>query len=218
MRVSGIDIAAQSTSPSFLREVRRSAQQAKQEMQAYLLDQTDKYQVRRLTLDQHELPVIAWCGWGRVGKDEAGQWLGNNSDLLYPGGGCSLVALPLVAHALEMTEEKCYAERHQSRLFWFHFCNALREDDPTLLVRLVLARGDTVTGIRGGGELRAAVAAGLIDHTVWIHKPGVSLDPTVEYDELDCQHAVINAGTLPEYHAKLRKLCETKLRIPFHKE
>lgn len=208
-------VNATEVTPEFMQAVWKLAERSLADNAEYIKAQLAIYEQRRVNRSLARYPVTAWCGWGRSGKDEAGEWLGKNSPLAYPGGGCSLVAIPLVASATETPPEECWSTRHQRRLFWFHFLNACRDQhSQTLLVRMVLARGDMVTGIRSGIELRAAQANGCIDRTIWVHRPGVPVDVTVEYDELDCQHAIINAGTLPEYHAKLRRFCGDKLGLP----
>lgn len=199
----------------FLETVWGLAKKAVHSQRDYLRSQELAFRLRQTQRKDAGKVVVAWLGWGRAGKDEAGLWLGGNSELVYPGGGCSLVAKPLIAAALGMSEEQCYAERHQSRLFWYHFLNAVRDIvRPTILTEMVLARGDMVTGIRSAPELQVAVADGFVDKTVWVHRPDNPADPTVEYDELDCEHVIINPGdNIPDYYAKLRRLCGDRFGI-----
>ena len=213
--VGDLDTTVQTADETFIRRCYQAAEEVIQREQAYLKLQERLFAERHRARASRSLPVVAWCGWGRSGKDEAGEWLGKRSPITYPGGGCSMVATPLIATALGKPAEQCFKERHQSRLFWFHFLNGLRDlYSQTILVRMVLAAGDTVTGIRSKIELLAAQEAGYIEKLVWVHRPGVPKDVTVEYDELACQYAVINDGTLAEYHDKLRRLCGEKFFIP----
>lgn len=209
---SFVDVRTREATPDFLRAVDELAEVALQRNAKYIEEQLELFEQRKIWRSLARQPVTAWCGWGRSGKDEAGDWLGKHTGLIYPGGGCSLVALPLVGSVMDVSLEECWATRHECRLFWFHFLNACREKSfQTLLVTLVLARGDMVTGIRSFKELRAAVDARLVDRTIWIHRANIPVDTTVEYDELDCHHVIINSGTLSEYHAKLRRFCQQTL-------
>ncbi len=212
----GFDVTVATADDAFIRRCYKMAEQTIVKEAEYIEQQLRRYKVRRARLKKLWLPTVAWCGWGRAGKDEAGEWLSEHSkdEILYAGGGNSLAAAPLIGSALGVPAHEAYRDRHSCRMFWFHFLNGLRDiHGQTTLVKMTLATSDTVTGIRSGLELRSAQTEGLIDRVVWVHRPGVPQDFTVEYDELDCQYAVINGGTLQEYHDKLRRLCGEKFSI-----
>lgn len=154
------------------------------------------------------LPVIAWCGHGRAGKDEAGSWLGRHSVLRY-GSSCSRTLLPFIAASRGESLHEAWTTRHQNRKYWFQFGNLMRADDPTRIARWNMAEADMTVGIRAKPELLTCLDRGVITHAVWIDNPRVEVDPTVEYTAQDCTHVVRNDGSLEEYHQTLAKFCES---------
>ena len=149
-------------------------------------------------------PTVAFCGWGRAGKDEAGMFLYQNSSMIYHGS-LSWVGLPVVAARLKLPQQVAWETRHLRRMEWFEILNEYRKDDPTRLVRDSLRRGDIVVGLRSKDELLACKKQGLMTHTVWIERPGIPPDPTVTYDKGDCDHVVANDGDLPRFFEKIRQ-------------
>lgn len=160
---------------------------------------------------QRCVPVIAFCGPGRCGKDSAAAWLAANYAVKY-SGSVSQAILPLVANAVDRPDAEVYAERHEHRDFWFAFCNALREEDPAFLARCTLAQNDVVAGIRASAELEAVVGEGLVDLTAWVSRD-VPSDPTLEYYIEDCDIAIDNSGTRIQFYRRLRRLAEA-LKLP----
>lgn len=187
------------------RNVQADVAKALKQKQSYIGDLTEKYAARK---KERQVPVIAFCGMGRAGKDLGAEWLGTNYCVQY-GGSLSQIVCPLVAVSLDLSEEECFAQRHQDRDYWYRWCNHLRAQDPTLLARMLLAQADIVVGIRAAIELEACVAEGVIDLSLWVDNPRVDPDPTVEYGPADCQLTVVNAGTKVLYFDKLRALAET---------
>lgn len=150
-------------------------------------------------------PVLAFCGWGRAGKDTCAEWFRDHTPLKF-AGGCSYTILPLVAEARGESLEYAWETRHQNRQWWYEFCNEYRKHDPARLVRDCLAHSDIVCGIRDGFELKAVVAEGLTDLTIWVNKPGTEKDTTVTYEEKDCDISISNSGSIEDLHRKLERL------------
>lgn len=157
---------------------------------------------------QRKVPVLALCGPGRCGKDLGADWLGHNFCVDY-GGSLSEIVAPLIGHVLGKSTEQAFAERHADRIYWFRFCNNLRLHDPRFLVRLLLAKADIIVGIRGAIELEACGRDGLIDLAVWINKPDIKADPTIEYESVDCDITIDNTSGKLAYFNKLNKLANT---------
>lgn len=126
-------------------------------------------------------PVIAFVGHGRAGKDESALAVARLTDLQH-GGSVSAAVLPLVAYAQRIPETQAWESRHERREFWREFCDALRWDDPTLLARMALGRGDMLTGIRARAELWSAWGEQLIDAVIWVERLEIDDDPTLAYD------------------------------------
>jgi len=182
-------------------------QRAAKNCSAYLQDLEARYSDRCSSRNAINLPVIAFCGHGRAGKDTAAAWFGASTAIEYCGSVSSAVC-PLVANALEQPTDVAFAERHEDRQYWFEFCNELRRCDPTLLVRMTLGLGDVVAGIRGDIEFQACVQKGLVDLTVWVENPSVDIDPTLEYTRADCDIVIDNCTTKVQFYRKLQKLAE----------
>ncbi len=185
---------------------------ARHVFRGYIDDLEANFQTRHSRLRQAGLPIAAWCGYGRAGKDEAGLWLSRHSDYAY-WGSVSMTLLPLVAWAQTMPIPIAWETRHQNRKYWFQFGNLLRKYDVTCIARWSMAHADMAVGIRAKPELLGCLRDGIVTHAVWVDRPGVEVDPTVEYGREDCTHVLTNDGTLAEYHAKLSQFC-SNLGIP----
>lgn len=143
---------------------------------------------------------IAIAGYGRHGKDEAGQILGRISSLRY-GGSTSWAALPFVARELGIAPQVAWETRYQYREFWKSYCNFLRRNDSCFLTRLVLENADIVCGFRGRPELDALRSSKLVDRIVWIdasRRINSEPDPTVDFGPEDCDEILDNNGTLEQ--------------------
>lgn len=171
------------------------------------------YEQQQLRTREHKIPVLAFCGYGRAGKDLAAAWLSQNYPAVRYVGSISHAVAPLVAIACGTTTEEAFATRHNNREFWFRFCNCLRRSDPTLLGKLTLAENDVLAGIRSDTELEALRSSGVVDLTIWVENPRVKFDTTVEYTYADCDISIVNDGTKHTYFTKLRSLARM-LGIP----
>jgi hypothetical protein len=190
--------------PEKLSEIRELAKKAITENIDYIVNAaTDAADAQEVTC--HRVPYIVFCGHGRCGKDTATTFFKAN----YPAAGnaknVSQAVLPFMVAALKAPVDQLIAERHQHREFWFNFCNALREDNPALLVELTTADCFVYGGIRAAIELEAARKAGLADLVVWIERE-VLPDPTLEYSKDDCDVIIENNGSLSDFYRRLRKL------------
>ena len=183
------------------------ANKAKQACKAYLAKREAEYKKRQKWRKKNRIPVLALCGYGRAGKDYSAKYICAVTRMIY-GGSTSSNVVPIVATALKQPVKEAFEERHNNRMFWFEFCNALRAEDPTLLARLNLGGGDMVIGIRSELELHACVASGVVDYTVWIDNPRAECDPTVEYGPEDCHLTLSNCGSRLQLFEKLDKLLD----------
>lgn len=186
---------------------------AKSEARKYIQRALTKYADRCLFRQQHDIPVVAFVGWGRCGKDTAAEIWCRHYGIQF-SGGCSYAALPLMSLALDVDPAQAWAERHQQRGFWFHWLNRFRDEDASLLVRMALGEADCSAGIRSKDELTACVEWGVIQRVVWIDRPGTPVDPTVEYtreDVLALDGIVLqNDGTVEQLAAKITAPSFTK--------
>jgi len=152
-------------------------------------------------------PIIAFCGYGRSGKDTGAEWFRDHTKLVFKGG-CSWTARIYMAERLSkemgrlVTPEEAYARRHEDRMKWYEYLNNYRCGAPSRLIRDCLNHSDIICGIRDRAELLAAREEGLLDLIIWVDRE-VPTDPTVTYTADDCDVIVRNHHSLPDYYAKL---------------
>ena len=145
-------------------------------------------------------------GPGRSGKDVAAEWLVANTTLRY-GGPCSWFIASHIASQDGVTREQAYAARHRdvaTRERWRAAGDKLREQDPAALARASLADGDLVVGVRAAVEMAATRC--LTDFIIWIDRPGIPDDPTLEFGEEVADVILPNRWGLAEYHERLKRL------------
>jgi len=152
--------------------------------EGYIREHVSAYERRTEARWHASTPTVCFLGHGRSGKDEAAAHLGARSSLTYVGS-VSKIVLPLVAHAQELPEATAWDCRHHHRKFWFNFCNGIRKEDPTLLVKMVLGQADITTGIRAFPELIFCLREHVVTYPIWVNRLSIDPDPTMEYDAGD---------------------------------
>lgn len=151
---------------------------------------------------------IIIVGHGRSGKDEAGVFFDQHLKIPY-GGSCSWAALPYVAAALHTHPQIAWEGRHANRTFWKKFCDELRADDPLFLVKQAFVIGRVVTGVRGLPEIQAAAYSSMVQHILWIERPGTPRDATMDFGREYATSVIENNGTIGEFHFKLAAWADT---------
>lgn len=154
---------------------------------------------------------FAICGHGRCGKDSAAEYLAATTSLRYVAGTSywarHLVREHFVREGMQPPDaHTLWLDRHNHRQLWAKIIGDYNRHDPVQLYRDCLAEQDLLTGLRWRREQQACRAAGLVDFWVWIERPGIPIDPTMEFGPQDCDFTIHNGGTLAEYHAKLDTL------------
>jgi hypothetical protein len=151
---------------------------------------------------------ILLVGYGRAGKDAGLEFLSAITGLKN-AGTTSLYLAKYVAAELGVTETEAYKARHGSdemRQIWFRIGQELRKNDPGILLREALEKGDLCGGVRDLEEILFARANRVVDLIVWVQNVRVAMDKTVMFGPEHCDVIVQNNGTLDEYHEKLRRL------------
>lgn len=167
---------------------------------------------------QPSIPIVAFLGHGRAGKDTCAEFMAWHTALVYKGG-CSWTARNYMAKRLSaeagrvITPEEAYENRHKDRVKWYNWLNEYRAANPSQLIRDCLEHSDVICGVRDGNELRAAVREDVIDLTIWVERPGTPVDPTVTYTIDDCDMVLHNNGDLNDLYKKLTHLAQA-LRLP----
>lgn len=162
---------------------------------------------------------LAISGPGRCGKDCAAEWLGANTSLRYVAG-TSYWARHLVFEQLNnyADADECWRDRHNHRVTWAAIIGEYNRDDPAKLYRDCLREQDILTGVRWRREMQAVNAAGLVDLWIWVERPGIATDPTMEFGAAECDLIVPNAGTLGEYLGRWKRLARSWGVLPLMPE
>lgn len=184
------------------------AAQARFANQSYLEQLEGHYKARKVYRLEKQIPVLGICGMGRAGKDTAAEFLCDKFGIVYPKSA-SWQILPLVAHMIGVSQEEAWRDRHQNREFWIAACHALRKGDVGLLVRMCLGAGDVAVGLRGKEEFHTVMREGLVDLMLWIDRPQVGNDITVEFTRDDCDVVVDNHTSLERFHDRLVRFGRT---------
>jgi hypothetical protein len=144
-------------------------------------------------------PKVLFVGPSQSGKDTAALMYCEETGATY-AGSMSRVIAPVVAERLGITADEAYERRHECRSLWFDIGNELRSENPTALLDAGFANGDVLTGARNKAEVQLAASLNLADLIVWVERPGVDVDPTLEFgwNDLDParRYMVLNAGSL----------------------
>lgn len=152
-----------------------------------------------------EKPRLLIVGYGRHGKDYVAECLSIITLLRY-GGSTSWAALPDMAEHLGQHPQVAWERRLQHRKAWYDHCNRLREKDPLLLVRRVLACADMAVGIRDKVEVRACRDSGWFHRIIWVdasQRLGPQKDSTVTFGPGDCDEVLDNNGDKEDLWFKL---------------
>lgn len=172
-------------------------------------------QLRRVRRDNGIVPTMI-CGPGLSGKDEVAGYLCRKAGLRRPQSS-SFVAAPLVA-AMAGSEDyrPIWEDRRNHREFWLKAMTALRVDDPALFARMCLGTGDMFVGARQKEEYESTIREKIVELVIWVERPGIPHDPTIEFGPELCDLIVPNYGTLDELYAKLDRVV-VPLVTRFHK-
>jgi len=146
---------------------------------------------------------ITFVGPGQGGKDTASQMFAEITGLPFI---CSTSAIIGESFASECGSslEDLMVIRHANRDAWRARGDALRVDDQAALVRACRDKGAKIlNGIRSRIEITAAKREGLTGLVVWIERPGIPNDPTLEFGPEVSDHVLFNDRGLDELRSAL---------------
>jgi hypothetical protein len=154
-------------------------------------------------------PVIGIMGKGRVGKDRGADWLTANYGLNYYGSTSYLISEE-IARRDGISFKEAHNIRHIERDRWRRVGDEMRLEDPAALAREIIRRGSNLlVGIRSYGEMEAIRREKMCDIVLWIDKPDVDEDPTLEFGPEMADIVIYNWWGLDEYYAKLNVWADT---------
>ena len=178
------------------------ARASREKFRDYIDEKLDGFFRRQTERAARGVPVVAFLGMGRAGKDTAAEYFCHRTGLTYAGSASSMV-LPIIADSIGIDPETAWNERHSYRQFWIEWCHAFRHDDPAMLVKMCLGSGDVVVGVRGKLELFCVQKQNLIDYSLWVDNPRVPVDPTVEFAVADCDFSIPNYGGVTDLYRRI---------------
>ncbi len=175
------------------------------EHKEYVTTRCNEYEARTKMRHEKKIPVLAFLGYGRHGKDTAAEWWCKVAGTTY-NSSASRAVLPIVATMAEDTPEHAWEVRHDNKDFWIEACHAIRRRELTLIVKLTLAVGDVLVGIRCGKELFEAKRLEMIDYSLWLKRPTIGRDKTVEFGEEDCDAVLLNNASKDLLYTRVERL------------
>lgn len=213
-RLAATDKADDSvTAPNYsMSNLLERARASRERFSNYIEERLALYESRNVYRSRNRVPVVAFLGMGRAGKDTAAEYFCHRAGITYAGSSSSMV-LPIIADSIGISPERAWAERHQNRPFWIEWCHAFRHEDPALLVKMCLGVGDVVVGVRGKIELHDVQSKGVVGYSLWVDNPRVETDPTVEFSVADCDFSIPNYGGVTDLYRRIDVLVDM-LSIP----
>lgn len=192
-----------------LENLKERAEEARKANAGYIANLEEAYLNRCEHRRLNGIPVVAYNGYSRAGKDTAAEYIGGitKGRVLYAGSS-SWRGMPIMAHMVGISPEQLYAERHEHRDFMIAAFHAIRGDDYSFLVRLALGASDLVVGVRGRLELDELVRSRTVLLNAWIDNPRVPKDKTVEYGQDDCDLSIHNHGSLFDFYARVYRFAQ----------
>lgn len=154
---------------------------------------------------------ILIVGPGQCGKDTACQMLAEMTGLRFRGG--TSVAIGQFIHSQTGEPfEKIWANRRHNRELWFNTGRSLCRRDPAFLVRTMLENADITNGCRAIEEIAVARMRGVVDHVLWVDRPGCN-DPSLEFGPEFADGVINNRNGLSLLRANLIVIARS-LRLP----
>lgn len=190
-----------------VRDLLSDVQQVCQQLRSYTDFCLFEYAERK---SARTVPVVAFCGYGRAGKDEAAIQLASVSEAVY-GSSISRIMLPVMSSLLAKEPAEAWRERHMDRQLWRDAIDEFRcQEGFAAPVKMLLSRSDIVVGIRARPELLACVEDKVVDHLVWVDRPDTEIDPTVEYTREEIVElggtVIVNDGSKEALKDKVQQL------------
>jgi len=146
-------------------------------------------------------PHILILGHGECGKSTLTEIISEVTGLT--GIASSKFMAEIVARKLGYkTVEEAWEDRRNHRAVWKQAIVEYRQDDPARIVRELYEDNHIYEGLRDREEFEASKEEGLFDLIVYIHRPGIAVDPTMDMNEGDADLVILNTGDKEDYQEK----------------
>lgn len=118
-------------------------------------------------------------GHGRSGKDVAAEQMKLMFDMSYVSSSryaCAVHVFPRLKELAGLrsdtpeyvTEEECYADRHNHRALWYDLIKEYNAGDGTRLGREIFRAIDVYVGVRSSREFHALRNTNSFDYAIWV--------------------------------------------------
>jgi len=145
-----------------------------------------------ITAEASGCKTVLFVGPSGCGKDFACTYLAGRTGLKFWGSTSQVIALE-ISRQTGAPLEVVLGSRHGNRERWREIGDELRADDPAHLLKVCLSHGaKLLNGTRALPELKAARQ--IIDHIIWIDRPGIPTDPMLEFGPYDVDMHIGNYG------------------------
>lgn len=141
-------------------------------------------------------PVIAVIGPSRCGKDTVARMLRQKLSLNYLGS-VSWWCKEYVASLLGLPVQEAWETRNDgdNGALWGRLIDQRRVGDPGCILREMLdADAQIIPGIRKRAEF--AAVRDRFTHVIWVERPGLPVDKTLDLTQADCDVVIANTGDL----------------------
>jgi hypothetical protein len=152
--------------------------------------------------------TLGIMGPGRAGKDEAAEWLVEHTTLTY-GGTTSIAISREVARREGISFLEAHAQRHDRRAYWRALGDEMRAHNPSALAEEMLKDSTLLVGVRARIEMQSVIEKRLCDLIIWVDRPGIPHDPTLEFGPELCDFTINNWWDVKEYHRRWQNLATT---------
>jgi hypothetical protein len=142
--------------------------------------------------------TLGIMGPGRSGKDEAAEWLAANTTLTY-AGTTSVAISREVARRERIGFAEAHAQRHERRGYWRALGDEMRAHNASALAEEMLKDSTLLVGVRARIEMQAIIEKRLCDLVIWVDRPGIPHDPTLDEHRWDGRKANSRRKRIPRY-------------------
>jgi hypothetical protein len=158
-------------------------------------------------------PKLLIIGHGRHGKDTVCDILKESYGFSFESSSqfCSKLFIfdMLKDRYGYISEEECYADRHNHRAEWYHAICDYNVPDAARLGREIFAAHDIYCGLRNKKEYHAMRNTGVFDYAIWVdrsdHLP-LESKSSMTLEQWMADYTIDNNGTLEELHYNTHQL------------
>jgi len=151
---------------------------------------------------------LAISGPGQAGKGTVSQYISDNWGIRYQQSTSEAAAAVVFRDITKQysTVEECWADRANHREEWGQIIADFNQPDGIGLYRQMAGQNDIFDGIRRRAELQKCKEVGLVDKVVWLNRPNIPLDASLDYGDEEADYIVDNSTTIEDLYSRLNLL------------